>query len=358
MQPSKLKKPVAPISLLLVCLFLSACSALAQDVITKKNGDVLKVKIVEVGTSEVKYRLPEAPEGPVIVISRSDIKSIKVEGKNGQTVNLIDEKADPMGVTHEPIIAKASAVKFNFFSPIYQNLAFSYEQVIHPGYNAEIGLGLVGPGIGSNSYDPHGLYLKAGIKFLLGNVADVEDGKRLRYSHPLKGRYIKLEASFWDESTSQQYQGYYVNGNGGYGTNYPFQDYTISAAHQGWALMFIYGRQFILANMFTFGYYIGIGYTGENTQYTSNVNPIPAGTSASYIDNNRYGLYSFTTGSEPLPIGITGGINLGYIFKTPSWLTPKGSHAPTATTQPDHAATAQPDHAVTAQPDHAVPPAH
>ncbi len=45
----------------------------------KKNGDEIKSKVIEVGTSEVKYRKFESPTGPIYVIKKLDIFMIKYE---------------------------------------------------------------------------------------------------------------------------------------------------------------------------------------------------------------------------------------------------------------------------------------
>ena len=45
----------------------------------KKNGDEIKSKVTEVGTSEVKYRKFESPTGPIYVIKKADVFMIKYE---------------------------------------------------------------------------------------------------------------------------------------------------------------------------------------------------------------------------------------------------------------------------------------
>ena len=71
-------------------LFLISYAAVAQDTIIKTNGDIIRAKIMEIGTEEVKFKIYGADDGPTMVLKKSEIKTAKVAG---QTV--IDIKDDP-----------------------------------------------------------------------------------------------------------------------------------------------------------------------------------------------------------------------------------------------------------------------
>lgn len=64
---------------LLLSAFIGALQLFSQDVIFLKNGDEMKVKVAEVGTSDVKYKKFSNLDGPVYVISKSEIMMIKYE---------------------------------------------------------------------------------------------------------------------------------------------------------------------------------------------------------------------------------------------------------------------------------------
>ena len=49
----------------------------SQDVITKKTGDDLQVKIIEVGQSEIKFKKHDNQEGPIFTISKSDVLIVR-----------------------------------------------------------------------------------------------------------------------------------------------------------------------------------------------------------------------------------------------------------------------------------------
>ena len=63
-----------------LCLtFIATNSLLAQDIITLKSGEEVKAKILEIGTSDVKYKKFENQTGPSYTMFKSDIFMIKYE---------------------------------------------------------------------------------------------------------------------------------------------------------------------------------------------------------------------------------------------------------------------------------------
>ena len=310
---------------LLGILFFSTIKSIhAQDLIVKKNNETIKAKILEVGTTEIRYKLFDSPDGPTLVINKREIKTLKIHAENGKNDKVMNITDDPMSAGNASIVDKTSSFKFHFFSPLNHHLAFSYEWMVKPGFNWEAGIGIVGPGVGllSNAgsiYNTHpqGFFLRTGPKFLLGSSSDIEI-EGARYAHPLKGRYFKVEAILYTLSKSYQID-YYYNGNGTYA---PID---VHRSYLGAALNLIYGRQVIFGNSITVGWYAGLGYGMENKTTTSSY---PAGTNPVYveealaidnlIDNKRYSHGYF--GSK-FPITYTIGFNIGYIFKTPEWIS-------------------------------------
>ena len=68
-------------------LLLSAYSAFAQDIITKKDGTDIQAKILEVTTSEVKYKKYSNLEGPVYTMLKSDILIVRYENGENEVFN-------------------------------------------------------------------------------------------------------------------------------------------------------------------------------------------------------------------------------------------------------------------------------
>lgn len=60
--------------MLVFSVLCAACiSAAAQDVITKRDGEDIMARIVEVTENAVKYKLESLPEGPLFSISKSEV---------------------------------------------------------------------------------------------------------------------------------------------------------------------------------------------------------------------------------------------------------------------------------------------
>ena len=63
--------------LLLSLFILLGRLAQAQDLLTKRNGEELSVKVVEITPSEVRYRRADNPNGPLITLWKSDVLQIR-----------------------------------------------------------------------------------------------------------------------------------------------------------------------------------------------------------------------------------------------------------------------------------------
>ncbi|WP_216679552.1 hypothetical protein [Hymenobacter siberiensis] len=78
------------IRLLLLCsllVLLVVGPACAQDLLTKRNGDEVAVKVVEITPSEVKYRRADNPDGPLISVWRSDVFLIRYANGTKEVLN-------------------------------------------------------------------------------------------------------------------------------------------------------------------------------------------------------------------------------------------------------------------------------
>ena len=61
----------------LCCLITFA--AFSQDIITTKSGEDIKAKILEVNTSEIKYKKSENIDGPIFSVLKSDVLILRYE---------------------------------------------------------------------------------------------------------------------------------------------------------------------------------------------------------------------------------------------------------------------------------------
>ena len=72
---------------LLFVLVLVTGAAHAQDTLTKRNGDELLVKVVEITPAEVKFRRADNPDGPLISVWRSDVFMIRYANGTKEVIN-------------------------------------------------------------------------------------------------------------------------------------------------------------------------------------------------------------------------------------------------------------------------------
>ncbi|HEY6161676.1 MAG TPA: hypothetical protein VI112_10645 [Bacteroidia bacterium] len=278
----------------------------SEDQIVKMDGSILKVKVVDLGTNEIRYKLFGKPDSPTLSVKKKEVRTVKIEG---QTV--YEYKEDPYTTSNNSILDRTNDVKFEFFSPLFNYLALDYEWMNKPGFNWEVGAGVIGIGVSSRSsnspnyytvrsLNPSGFFVRGGPKFLLGNSSDLEvEGTRI--AHPLKGRYFKVEAIL--QTMNRQYS-YDTNGtNSGGVLNW-------EKKYQSLVLNLVYGRQNIYANVITVGYYVGFGYAIEGT--TTYGNTPSNNLWWDYFDVQRF---SHIYMGRNFPLTFTWGLTVGYIHK-------------------------------------------
>lgn len=283
-------------------------TGLTEDVITKTDGTVIKAKILELGAEEVRYKLYSNPDGPVMSLKKKDIDNVKIDNQV-----VYEHKDDPLSVSNNSIIDRTSTMKFYFFSPLNHHIDIGYEWMNKPGFNWDVALGIIGPSVTSeNPHHPSGVFLRGGPKFLLGSTSDVvtEDTKD-RYAHPLRGKYIKVEAilnAF--SSTNTVDTGYYFNFGGVGSVSY-------KKKYQSLTLNIQYGKQYIFGNAMTLAWFVGLGYSFENVS-----SDLPA-KYKKFDYGTDLARYSHTYFGVRFPMIFTSGLTIGYILPTPKAMTNK-----------------------------------
>ncbi len=82
------------------CMVLLTAYALmvnGQDILTTQSGDELRVKVVEISASTIKYRVYENPTGPMHTIAKSEVFMITYE--NGTKDVFSQEKSEEVNGT-------------------------------------------------------------------------------------------------------------------------------------------------------------------------------------------------------------------------------------------------------------------
>ncbi|PKP54140.1 MAG: hypothetical protein CVT92_01010 [Bacteroidetes bacterium HGW-Bacteroidetes-1] len=271
--------------LLLISGFVSA-----QDMILKKDDEIIKCKIKEIGLEEIKYILPDHPSDLLFSIDKDRVTKIILE--NGMEMEFQKAMTDPANYKDN----KKNALKIEFMSPITGNTTFGYERSLKPGRSMEGALGIIGLGLDQNDNNAGGVFVKFGYKF----IKDPDFYLRgMRYSHILKGSYIKPELAFgvfgrdyYDWRYESSYYDQY--GNWIYVEPAKKRQSIVSGTIQ-----LVLGKQWVFDNVFLVDMYGGIGY----------------GFSAGGDDYEIGYHYGYTIAPSEFPVSFSAGLKIGYLFK-------------------------------------------
>lgn len=106
------------LSSFLFVLFLCA-SAFAQDVITKRSGEDIRVKVLEVKQDEVKYVKESNPSGPTYTISKEDILLITYQDGSKDVFSDYKAKRQTNTLSEAKIAQLTPNMKYSQLKNIY-----------------------------------------------------------------------------------------------------------------------------------------------------------------------------------------------------------------------------------------------
>ena len=261
-------KTLKTLFVLVSILFTTA--AFSQDIIVRTNRDTIFCKIKEIGSSEIKYLLPDYPKDVSFGIDIEKVR--KVIFANGKEMKFTKEMTNPENYVDN----KKNALKVPIFAPLTGSFSVLYEKSIRPGRSYELGVGYI---FGRPDYNINekGVIFRAGFKFMRSPDFYIS---RMRYSHLLKGSYFKPEIIFNSYSADSRYNqnGNLINGN-------------ITSL----SLVFNIGKQVVYDNAFLIDYFIGAGYG---------------------IANEDVGFYyANTIIDSSVPLSFTAGFKIGFLFQ-------------------------------------------
>ena len=257
---------------LIIVGILIGANAFSQDKIIKNTSDTIFCKITEIGSTEIKYKLPGYPQDLIFGIDVEKVR--KVIFDNGMEKTFYAEMNNPENYVNN----NKQAIKVNFLSPLYGVFSVGYEKSIKPGRSMEFEVGYI---YGPSGIDDQGVILRAGYKFM--RTPDFYMN-RMKYSHILKGSYIKPEIIFNSFNTEvYNYSSSYYHTNRENATSVSF--------------MLTAGKQVVYDNAFLIDWYFGVGYGFSN-------------------NDNVYYYYSNTIITDAsLPMSFTAGLKIGILFK-------------------------------------------
>ncbi len=307
-------------------LFVSTAIFSQADTLYLQKNKKIACKILEINDTEIRYKIASNPEGPLYVIDKSSVNKYTLA--NGFTELLLPDELS-LENEHKEIIGNRQVIKLHPFSIANNQISLAYEKVIKVGMNIDAEAGYINSELGStntlfrnsglnNSIRNNGFYFKPGIKFFLGQDFSV---KGLKYAHPLKGRYIKLDLAVSYINFEDLSLVYYGQSTYPYQGAVPTQTVYSNLNSVAYGGFVNYGRQFILGNILTMDYYIGAGFTGQTQTYSNPDffnNPF---TNSQNYNYNYYGrentsIYNYH-GFLRIPnsgLSFTAGFRIGYII--------------------------------------------
>lgn len=240
--------------LFLSAILLITSSLKAQDKIYRKNGQVLKVKVIEIGVQEIKYKLYGDTDSPVYVLEKDRIK--KIEYENGTTEKITVNLKDPEQYADQ----LSKAIKIDFLGPLLGYTQITYEKSTGVGKGYELTLGIIGAGknqvIDYYNYqfynarkNQFGISVAGGYKF--SKLPDFLFG-RTRFTHLMQGAYARPVAYIGNYSENRvAYKG---------NNQYVLERQNIMFG----ALQLELGKQWVFGDKFLVDVYWGLGYGFDN----------------------------------------------------------------------------------------------
>jgi hypothetical protein len=303
--------------LFLFTLCLTSMEVNAQDIMIMRNKpDSIKIKVLEIGVSEIKYRSWPLDESmPVMVESKDRIKRIIFQ--NGTVLKFSEnEFVDATNYVDQ----RKMIVKIDMLSTMFGTTSLAFEKNIEPGRSWEAGLGIIGAGFNKEEFGKRtGVFVRTGYKFI--QTPDYYM-RGMRYAHIMKGSYVRPELVFTSFNATESNIDYSLSGT------WPNYIYTITQTdtrtkYSAISLMLNFGKQWVFSDVFAVDIFTGIGIGGGNTVKLSET--------TSTSTSNTYPSYSYSNSSEndsPLGLGmvvnyngmitVSGqvGMKLGYLIGT------------------------------------------
>lgn len=109
---------------LVVLAFAATTTSFAQDLITKKNGEDIKAKVLEVTPNEVKYRFYDEPNGVTYTARKSELLMVRYESGRNEVFNT-NSYSDLYTTNKEPVAGIAPGMKYKQLKPMYNYREFT-----------------------------------------------------------------------------------------------------------------------------------------------------------------------------------------------------------------------------------------
>lgn len=289
------------IILTLVFLLVISASLQAQDkMVLRGKKDTSYIKVIEVGTDEIKYKQWPIDEN-MPMFSETRDRILMIIFQNGNVMKFSDNEFNNKANYSDQ---NTMNIKIDPFSILTNSTSIAFEQSLKPGQSYEVGLGIIGLGTNSSfSYESaSGAFIRLGYKFI--NTPDYYM-KGMRYTHLLKGGYVRPELVLLAHNITNTYTDYSFNPVTGTSTN---KDYENTHRVSGFSFMLNFGKQWIFSDVFSVDVFAGIGIGKKNTKLTS-------GSTGTYFYGPRVPFFGYSTINEnEVTLTFQTGLKVGYLF--------------------------------------------
>jgi hypothetical protein len=221
-----------------------ATTANAQDVLTKRNNETIKVKITEIGVDEIKYRMFNEPQGIVYTLDKADITSIKLE--SGHTEQFEKNNLVPVAYNEQ----RKQAIKSNFLFPISSSAKLSYERLVSPNVSVEVTTTIIGLSKVITDRGQKGVGLSVGYKMIKQPDYYM---KGMRSRHALHGLYAMpaIHVGSFKESVTTKFLDY--------ADGFKFDSETHERQVSYGAFILHLGNQWVFNNRILIDFNVGLG---------------------------------------------------------------------------------------------------
>ena len=281
-------------------LFFLSMAGKSQDKIYRNNGKIVEAKIIEIGSSEIKYREFNNQDGPIYVLETDRIK--KIVFQNGKEQKFEDNLKDPERYAGQ----LSKAIKVNFLSALYGYMEVGYEKSKGVNKSYELSFGIIGAGkagileysnnqLGEVKRSPFGAFVSAGYKF--GKLPDFILFGKSKSTHIMQGTYVKPIV----------YLGNYKENRIIYKGN---NSYEVGKQNVSFgALQIELGRQWVLGEKLLLDIYNGFGYGFDNKKDSYEYS------NSFYGDNTSAFNYVNARAGKSPGLSFTFGLKLGWLLK-------------------------------------------
>ncbi len=267
---------------------LLTASGFAQDKIVRRNGEVIDCKVIRIGSELITYKSADPGISAEFEIEKKKVEKIIFENGTEYDIDYLEEARESTESNSADLffVQNKNTIEWNFTAIFAGVTEIGYEKALRPGQSFEANLAIIGLGFsiweGLEVEDvkmPFGLGFKVGYKFVRSPDFYM---KKMRYSHILKGAYIKPEIAFAAYGGGRTY-------------NFTSGDIEPNDAIKG-AFLLTFGKQIVYTDKFLvdFFYSVGIGFSSQ--------------------DDLTLTSYYFSSGLEGFPLATSSGLRIGLLF--------------------------------------------